>query len=281
MPELPEVETIVRELISSGVVGCRITNICIYWPRTIANDSPEEFAQSIQGQQIHAINRHGKWLHFALDKHQLYIHLRMTGKFFLKNPKDKVEPHERVRLCLDDGRCLCFEDQRKFGRWKLIRESENIPPIGIDPLSPKFTFRAFKELISKHRQCIKAFLLNQHYLSGLGNIYTDESLWEAHIHPLQRTDALSQANIKELFKAIPLVLQKGIDNTGTTLGNTQANYYSVSRRRGQNQHQLNVFRRQKQPCPRCGSIIQRMVVAQRSTHFCPTCQPLQVIFQQR
>lgn len=272
MPELPEVETIVRELATSSLVGSRIVKVSVFWPRTLADHSVAEFTSALEGQKILSIVRHGKWLLFVLDGIFLYVHLRMTGKFFFGSSDEKPHCHERVRLLLDDGRILRFEDQRKFGRWKLVSEEKDAPLVGADPFSKEFTLSFFQKVLQSHKQTIKSFLLSQKHVCGLGNIYVDEALWEAGIHPLQRTNDLLPKESRALFKIIPQVLKKGIDHTGTTLGNAKANYYSVSGRRGNNQHSLNVFRRHGLSCPRCGATIQRLIVAQRGTHICPGCQ---------
>ena len=197
----------------------------------------------------------------------------MTGKFFVENISAPVHSHERVRLILDNKMILRFEDQRKFGKWYLLQDPEEmLGKIGIEPLSKKFTFLAFKNLLEKNNRQIKPFLLDQHKIAGLGNIYVDEALWEAKIHPLSLTKTLNDPELKLLHKAIIMVLKKGIENTGTTLGSNRANYFSVSGRRGSNQDTLKVFRQEGLPCFRCKTIIQKIVVSQRGTHFCPNCQ---------
>ena len=144
--------------------------------------------------------------------------------------------------------------------------------LGLEPLSDEFTLRAFEDLLRSHQVKIKPFLLNQSYVSGLGNIYVDEALWEAKIHPNRRSSELVAKEIESLHRAIIKVLRKGVENTGTSLGAKRANYFSVSGRRGGNQDSLNVFRRDGEPCPRCGTTIIKITVAQRGTHLCPKCQ---------
>jgi formamidopyrimidine-DNA glycosylase len=274
MPELPEVETIVRELNNSQLVGCKIVHASVLWPRTISGWEPHVFITRISNQKILKITRLGKWLHFTLSQDNLFVHLRMTGKFFFGKPEDSFHSHERVRLTLDDGRCLRFEDQRKFGRWQLTsKEAGIVLSIGIDPLSCEYTYSAFIDLL-KRSQKLKPFLLNQAYFAGLGNIYVDEALWEASLHPERLSNSLSTHEQQALYHAIPKVLKKGIANTGTTLGNSRANYYSLNGKKGDNQMHLNVFRRHGLACPRCGTLIKRLVVAQRGTHICPHCQAL-------
>lgn len=268
MPELPEVETIVRELNSADIIGKKISLAEVLWPRTIASLTPTQFASKIKGQTITAIKRRAKFIHFILSDYSLIVHLRMTGKF-LFHPTT----HERVRLTLNDGRLLSYDDQRKFGKFYLTPNPEDVfGKLGIEPLSEDFTLKAFSSLLQKSRLQIKAFLLNQQFIVGVGNIYADEALWNAFVHPLRRACDLTPKETAALFHAIPQVLQKGIQHQGTTLGNLHANYFSINGNRGGNQYQLNVFRREKEPCPRCGTTIIKTKAASRGTHLCPKCQ---------
>lgn len=275
MPELPEVETIVRELNVSSLIGKRISSAEVFWERTIAYPAIIEFCSQIAGQTIQAISRRGKFIVFTFPKSTLLIHLRMTGKLsFSKNPK-KISSHERVRLKLSDGRYLHYEDQRKFGKWYLLSDPKTkFDQLGIEPLSKEFSLDLFRSMLAKSSLSIKAFLLNQRYIVGIGNIYADEALWEAKIHPLRKSNSLTLPEIKALQKAIRHVLKLGIENQGTSLGSNLANYFSVSRRRGKNQTQLKVFRQEGLQCPRCQTTIIKTVVAQRGTHLCPYCQNL-------
>ena len=274
MPELPEVETIVRELNQASLAGTRVTEVIVTWARSIAQPASDVFCQKLKNQIIQHISRRGKYIVFGLNQSYLLVHLRMTGKFLIL-PEDNhpVSTHERVRLYLSDGRVLIYEDQRKFGKWYIVKDQNSIfDTLGVEPLSPSFTLKSFHQLLKKHHKQIKPFLLDQRYVAGLGNIYVDEALWEAKIHPLRLTHTQSATEISALHKAIKAVLKKGIKNTGTTLGSHRANYFSVSGRRGENQHQLNVFRREGLPCPRCKLILIKIVVGQRGTHLCPQCQ---------
>lgn len=274
MPELPEVQTIVQDMLASDLLGRKIADVQIYWKRTIAFPNPNIFKKQIINESIREIGRRGKFIVLTLSHFTLLIHLRMTGKFFLNNQKKKT-PHERVRLIFDDGRILHYDDQRKFGKWHLLESSnEKFDTIGIEPLSPSFTFQAFKALLNNSSQQIKPFLLNQRHVAGLGNIYVDEALWAAKIHPEQKAKTIGLSKQKELHKAIIDVLKQGIAYMGTTLGTQHANYFSVSGRRGGNQTQLKVFRRENLPCPRCETTLIKIKVAQRGTHICPHCQIL-------
>lgn len=273
MPELPEVETIVRELRESKLIGTKIIDVHIFWPRSIATHSTAEFCSQLKKQTILQINRRGKFIVFTLSTHTLLVHLRMTGKFSISKTTKLQSSHERVQLKLSDGRILHYEDQRKFGKWYLLAHPEaKLNELGLEPLSEKFTFEAFQAVLKKSSQQIKPFLLDQRHIAGLGNIYVDEALWEAKIHPKRKVNTLRIDSIKALHQAISNVLKQGIAHMGTSLGNKQANYFSVSGRRGGNQTQLKVFRREGSACPRCHSEIIKITVAQRGTHLCPHCQ---------
>ena len=275
VPELPEVETIVRELIKSSLIGREISSAKVYWDRTVGSPSPAEFISEIIGKTIKGVARRGKFIVIALDKYTLLVHLRMTGKLSFTNHAAVISSHERLVLGLDDGRFLHYEDQRKFGKWYLLEDPKiKFDQLGIEPLTKDFSLERFQALISKSSLGIKAFLLNQRHLVGVGNIYADESLWEAKIHPARKANSLTLPEINALFKAIPHVLKQGIANQGTSLGSKSANYFSVNRKPGNYQTQLNVFRRDGMPCPRCQTIMIKIVVAQRGTHICPFCQKI-------
>lgn len=275
MPELPEVETIVRELNASHLIGKKIIAVKVFWDRTIAFPIPTEFSSQMKGQVIRGISRRGKFIVVTFDHETLLIHLRMTGKLSFSKNREKISSHERVRLELEDGRFLHYEDQRKFGKWSLVADPDpKFDDLGTEPLSDDFTLQLFQELLQKSSQSIKAFLLNQHHIVGIGNIYADEALWEAKIHPSTKAHLLKLQEVKALHKAIQNVLKQGIANMGTSLGSKMANYFSVSGRRGGNQTQLKVFRKEGLLCPRCQSEIIKIVVAQRGTHLCPNCQKI-------
>jgi len=273
MPELPEVETITRELVENQLVGKQILEAKVFWNRTISFPEVNVFCKQLEKQTIKKIFRRGKFIVFTLSHDTLLVHLRMTGKFTLSKESKEISSHERVRLHLNDGRFLIYEDQRKFGKWILLPNPEDIlNQLGIEPLSKEFTLQFLKKILENKNQQIKPFLLNQKYIVGLGNIYVDEALWEAKINPIRRTNSLSLKEITALHTAIPVVLKQGIAHMGTSLGSKMANYFSVSGRRGGNQTQLKVFRRNGLPCPRCQTPIVKISVSQRGTHFCPNCQ---------
>lgn len=273
MPELPEVETIVRELHEASLIGLQIEKAVVFWDRSIANLISGKFCQKIASQFIVDIQRRGKFLVFVLTQDTLLVHLRMTGKFLIANQESETHSHERVRLYLSDKRILRYEDQRKFGKWYLTCHPEQLlDKLGLEPLSKEFTLEALKGCLVGHNRRIKPFLLDQRFIAGLGNIYVDEALWAAKIHPLRSIQTLKEKEIVNLYQSIIEVLKRGVENIGTSLGASRANYFSISGRRGNNQQALKVFRREGLPCMRCHAIIQKIVVAQRGTHFCPNCQ---------
>ncbi len=278
MPELPEVQTTVDDLNGAGLPGCAITAARVYWPASVSPLSPGVFRRRVTGRRITGVRRRGKFIVLDLsDGSAVLIHLRMTGKLALKEPASPRSRHEHVILTLDDALELRFHDTRKFGRVRHTQEAWRIlAPLGPEPLDRRFTARRLAEMLSRRKRQIKPLLLDQHFLAGLGNIYTDEALWLARIHPCRRADSLSAAEAASLHRAIRSVLRQGLRNMGTTLGNAEANFYSVAGRRGRNRDQLKVFRRTGQKCPRCRrSTIVRIVVGQRGTHLCPHCQQME------
>ena len=276
MPELPEVQTVVNDLIAAKLVGEKILAVEIRWPKIIATPREEKFTAEIQNRTISVISRRGKFIVFDLKPAKfLLIHLRMSGRLFLSETGAPAGKHEHVIFSLNDDRQLRYHDTRKFGRfWLVDRPEQVIGALGIEPLSPDFTIAAMTEkLRGSHRQ-LKPLLLDQTIIAGLGNIYVDEALWAARLHPLRLADSLNDREIQSLHKSIPQVLRQGLNNQGTSLGDGKGNFESASRRRGRNQSDLKVFRRTGQPCPHCGTPVKRIIVGQRSTHVCPHCQPL-------
>jgi formamidopyrimidine-DNA glycosylase len=274
MPELPEVETIAKDLNTAGVAGKTLTCARVYWDRTIAEPSVPEFCRLIEKKQIAAVGRRGKFLviDFTGGGH-LLVHLRMSGRLHLVSSGAERLTHEHVVFAFEDGSELRFHDTRKFGRIYLMADAEQIlGRLGPEPLDPRFTHRVLYAGMRKRSRRVKPLLLDQGFVAGLGNIYTDEALWEAKIHPCRRSDSLSQKEAETLHAAIRRVLRRGIKNLGTSLGTGKANFYSVGRRRGRNRDELKVFRRTGEPCPRCAVPVQRIIVGQRSTHICPRCQ---------
>ena len=274
MPELPEVQTIVDDLKSAGFIGAAITGAQVFWTRTISGLSAATFCRRINKQTLTNIRRRGKFIVFDLSGHDhLLIHLRMTGRLLWAAPEQARSKHEHVILTFQNQRQLRFHDTRKFGRFYLVQDAETIlGRLGPEPLAPEFTVRVFSRLLGPRQGRLKPLLLNQSFIAGLGNIYADEALWEAKIHPLRSASSLSGAETKALHQAVRNVLKRGLKNLGTTLGAGQSNFYSIARNKGRNRDQLMVFRRTDLPCLRCKTLIERIVVAQRSTHVCPKCQ---------
>ena len=274
MPELPEVQTIVNDLVASNVVNRTIVGVEVFWPKTIGDMKTETFRKKVSGQTIQNIRRRAKYIifDFAAQWH-LLVHLRMSGRLYLTPNSLKQDKHEHVILHLNDNSDLRFHDTRKFGRMILTENPESIlGKLGPEPLSNDFSAKQFKTMLkSRHRQ-LKPLLLDQTFIAGLGNIYVDEALWEARLHPQRIASSLSTKKVNDLYHAIRKVLQQGIDNQGTSLGDGKSNFVSAKRRQGNNAKNLMVFRRTNRECPRCGSMIKRIVVGQRSTHICPRCQ---------
>ena len=274
MPELPEVQTIVNDLNAANLIGISISSAKVFWSRTIAEPAQKVFCQRIRGQKFTSIRRRGKFLVFELNEgYALLLHLRMSGRLHLVSAKVPRSKHEHVILSFDDGRQLRFHDPRKFGRLHLLKDPERIlDRLGPEPLEPGFTANVLAKSLSPRKRLLKPLLLDQAFIAGLGNIYVDEALWEAKLHPCRSAATLAPTEIKALHRAIPKVLKRGLKNLGTSLGTGETNFYSVAKHRGRNKDRLKVFRRTELPCPRCKTAIERIIVGQRSTHICKKCQ---------
>lgn len=276
MPELPEVETIARKL-RPHLLGKTIKDAELRWARTLALPSPRKFKELIKGQEIKEVMRRAKFFILSLSDFSLLIHLRMSGDLFLKEGKIEPEKHDRLILTLtsplpeEEGsgvRALVFNDTRKFGRvWLTANPEEVLGKLGPEPLSRDFTPQwLYTRLHRKHRQ-LKPLLLDQTFLAGLGNIYTDEALHLAKLHPLAVSDFATVKQAEELHQAIRKVLKEGIRRNGASIDWVY--------RGGEFQNYFRVYDREGKPCYVCGTKIQRILVGQRSTHFCPKCQKLQ------
>ncbi len=271
MPELPEVETTVRDL-KPQLAGHKIVGAIVRWRRTIAAPRAQQFREQIQGYTITNVTRRGKFLRFHLQRGHarkfLFVHLRMTGGFRIDLPGIKRDKHMHVVLCLDDGREVRFRDPRKFGRmWLVEDETPVVGKLGPEPL--ELSGKEFVSLFDGRRGYLKPLLMNQTFLAGLGNIYVDESLWYARLHPLRKAESLSRAERMRLYHAIQHVLQRAIVVGGTSI---DVMYQRVNGASGGFQDSLRAFDRAQRPCRRCGTPIVKTVVGQRGTHFCPTCQ---------
>ena len=276
MPELPEVQTIVNDLNAADLIGVPISGAKIFWARTIAEPSPKQFCKLIKDRTFTSIRRRGKHLVFETDNGMtMLLHLRMSGRLHLVADATPRIKHEHVIIEFNDTRQLRFHDTRKFGRIHLTNDPETIlGRLGPEPLGNGFTEKVLADRLRRHRRLLKPLLLDQAFVAGLGNIYVDEALWDAKLHPNRIAAALSKNEIKALHRAIPKVLKRGLKNLGTSLGTGKANFYSVARHRGRNKDKLKVFRRTGLPCPRCKATIKRIIVGQRSTHICPKCQEI-------
>ena len=275
MPELPEVQTVVDDLKAAGFEGAVVTRADIFWPKTICGLSAAAFQRKIKGLTIDAIRRRGKFIVFDFyDDGHLLIHLRMSGRLLIKTTGLPRLKHEHVVLNFKD-RQLRFHDTRKFGRFYLVRDANQIlGRLGPEPLDSSFRAAGFATML-KNRGCMmKPLLLDQSFIAGLGNIYVDEALWDARIHPQKMAAELDALETKSLYHAIRKVLRRGLKNMGTTLGSGQTNFFSIAGHTGRNREQLKVFRRNGLACPRCRMVIKRIVVGQRSTHVCEKCQKM-------
>ncbi len=274
MPELPEVETVVRDLRAHGLENSVIRDVQVRWARTVSGCSPARLASRLRGRKIDSLSRRGKYIILSFDDgRHLQIHLRMTGKFRFAVRDEVPGKHDHVIITLADGRRLFFNDTRKFGRFRLVDSAEEgLEALGPEPLDDSFRENLFRRRMEGRTRMIKPLLLDQTLVAGLGNIYVDESLWRAGIHPERCANTLTNIEIRCLYQAIREVLRRAVENCGTTLGTGQANFYSVAGRRGRNADALAVFRRTGLPCPRCAHTIIRVVVGQRGTHLCPSCQ---------
>jgi formamidopyrimidine-DNA glycosylase len=296
MPELPEVETVARDL-QRWVAGARITDAEVRWARTIRHPEPEQFVAEIRGAQISRVGRRAKsvLIHLA-DGRVMTVALRMTGALIVAPAATPDDPYARVVFNLADGRELRYRDVRKFGRIGLWeggglqlrrkqpkrgrRVADTKAPYrvgdvfgrhGPEPLATTFTAARLAEQLRGRSARLKTLLLDQSFVAGVGNIYADEALWRARLHPLRAADSLTPVEVARLHRAIRSVLRQGITNRGTSLGD----YVGADDQPGDNAERLAVYRRTGEPCFRCGRAIERIVVGQRSTHFCPRCQKAQ------
>ncbi len=280
MPELPEVETTARGL-RRHVVGKQVLAAReVDWPRMLPNATPEHVAAALRGQAVAAVDRRGKYLllHFSGGQ-SLAIHRKMSGNLLLRPAGARPEAHTHLVLELDDGSALRFVDPRKFGRVYLFesaaeREAFLAARLGPEPLGD-LNAGALACRLRGRRARVKSLLLDQSFLAGVGNLYADEALWEAGIHPQRRADSLTPAEAERLADALQQVLERAIRRRGTSF----SAYRDAEGSPGENQAYLNVYGkgpgpgRTAQPCPRCGTPVQRIVLGQRSSHLCPHCQP--------
>jgi formamidopyrimidine-DNA glycosylase len=268
MPELPEVETIARGL-QVPLVGRTFTGATVAWPRTIAPQSPDEFSRGIAGRRVRSIGRRGKYIVITLDQGYLLVHLMMTGRLKVAPSDQPLERYTHTVLGLDNGCQLRFRDVRKFGRLYLVEELSTITSkLGPEPLA--IQLEEFEELLARRSGRLKSLLLNQGFLAGMGNIYADESLFQAGLHPQRTADTLTAVERERWYGAIQAVLTRAIRMRGTTL--RDGGYVDAQGEAGDFQSQLAVYGRTGEPCRRCATPVQRLVLGGRSSHFCPQCQ---------
>jgi formamidopyrimidine-DNA glycosylase len=295
MPELPEVETVARDL-QRWVAGARIADVEVRWERTVRHPLPaERFVAELRGATIARVTRRAKSVLLNLaDGRVMTVALRMTGALIVAPPGTADDRYARVVFHLGDGRELRYRDVRKFGRIGLwegggllartrkpagrpvaearapARVGDVFARHGPEPLRRSFSAARLAERLRGRSARLKSLLLDQSFIAGIGNIYADEALWRARLHPLRRADTLTPNEVRRLHRAIRAVLREGIANRGSSF----ADYVGADGEPGANAERLAVYRRTGAPCLRCGRPIARLVVGQRSTHYCPHCQAL-------
>jgi formamidopyrimidine-DNA glycosylase len=287
MPELPEVETVVRQL-EPEVEGHRIERLEVLDERWSRPVSPEQLGAAVKGATIERLGRRGKYILMGLDgERTLVMHLRMTGNLVLREGDEVLDPsegrrlyesersaeerHLRARFVLDDGRELWFTDPRRFGEAFLLdddRLDERFAKLGVEPFSPEFTPAALGEMAAGRTAPLKSFLLDQAKVAGVGNIYADEALFRAELHPLSPAGSMKSEHAEALRDAVVAALEAGIDAGGSSIDD----YRDARGEKGSMQEEFLVHTREGKDCPRCGGTIDRIVVGGRSTYFCPACQ---------
>ncbi len=282
MPELPEVETVARDL-RPHLVGATIAGVRCSWARTLRTHAPDAFDAAVAGRVVEAVGRRAKLVVIALSGDvALTIHLKMTGGLFVVPADAPEDPYVRLVLELADGRELRFRDIRKFGRvglyprdpatGELVTEPGGTAVFaghGPEPLEQAFTLRVFRGRLRSRTGRLKPLLLDQAFIAGVGNIYADEALWAAKLHPLRSAATLRRLDERRLHGAIRAILAEAVERRGSSIDD-----YTAPDGDGQMQERLNVYQRTGEPCPRCGRPIRRVVIGARATHFCSWCQRL-------
>jgi formamidopyrimidine-DNA glycosylase len=272
VPELPEVETL-RRLLEPVLTGRRFERVEIDDRRLVRPYEPGEVAAELEGERVASVERRGKYLivRFETDR-ALLIHLRMTGSLRHSASGLVDDPHRRALVALDDGSVVAYRDVRRFGTWLLLEPGELdahlATRLGEEPLDASFTAARLGRLLARRRAPIKAALLDQRTLAGMGNIYVDEALWRAKLHPLRPAESLERNEVRRLHRAVRLSLEHGIARQGATL----RDYALPDGGSGSMQHELTVYGREGKPCDRCATPIAKTRVAGRGTWFCPACQ---------
>jgi len=274
VPELPEVES-VRRALEPGLVGRRFVHVAIADPRLVRPHEPAEVAAELQDERVAALERRGKYLIVRFESGRvLLVHLRMTGSFLHAGSGALGDdPHRRAVVRLDDGSDVAYRDVRRFGTWLLLEPDEIASyldaKVGVEPLEPVFTVAHLAERLAHRRAPVKAALLDQRTVAGLGNIYVDEALWRARINPLRPAETLDRNEVRRLHRAIRAALEHGIARQGSTL----RDYRLPDGGGGTMQDEFRVYGRGGEPCDRCGTEIAKTRVGGRGTWFCPACQP--------
>ncbi|WP_368644995.1 DNA-formamidopyrimidine glycosylase [Alkalibacterium putridalgicola] len=272
MPELPEVEN-VRNGLKKLIIGKRIVNTRVLWDNIIKDPQVSEFQQRIQGQKIEDIRRRGKFLLFVLSRDVLISHLRMEGKYRLERPEVPLTKHTHVVFELDSGEELRYLDVRKFGKMSLVEKADlelhpSMKDLGPEPTDDTLETAYLINALKKTERPIKACLLDQKIVVGIGNIYADEILYDAYIHPERKGNELNESEIKRLRASIISIMNKAVEKGGTTI-RTYSNAYGDE---GSYQNYLSVYGKTEEVCPRCQHTIRKIKVGQRGTHYCPQCQ---------
>lgn len=266
MPELPEVETIARS-IKPEILGKTILSADVLWVRTLAAPSVKHFKEQVRGQKVKDVTRRAKYLDIALKDYHLLVHLRMSGDIIIRQSRTEPEKHDRLLLNFSNKKQLAFNDTRKFGRVWFTKDLESVfAKLGPEPLESGFTSKWLFENLCKRKRQLKPLLLDQTFIAGLGNIYTDECLYIAKLHPLTLSNAVSQKQAEALHEAIQSVLKEGIRRNGASIDWVY--------RGGDYQNHFRVYDREGESCLVCGTEIRKLTVGQRGTHVCPKCQRL-------
>ncbi|MGX6961480.1 DNA-formamidopyrimidine glycosylase [Vagococcus xieshaowenii] len=274
MPELPEVEA-VRTGLELLVIGKQVEEVVVLWPSIIESPEVDVFKSELVGQTIEEMRRRGKFLIFKWTNYDMISHLRMEGKYEVHQQTDAIDKHTHVIFKFTDGTELRYLDVRKFGRMTLLPKDtalnyKGITKLGPEPTPETFTLEPFKTSLKKYHKAIKPLLLDQKLVTGLGNIYVDEALFEAQIHPEQPADSLTTKEVTRLYQSIIDVLARAVEAGGTTI----RSYKNALGEAGKFQVSLNAYGLTGEPCKRCGTPIVKTKVAQRGTHFCPNCQKI-------
>jgi formamidopyrimidine-DNA glycosylase len=275
MPELPEVESVRRQL-EPLLVGRSLERVEIADPRLVRPYEPAEVAAELEDERVAAVERRGKYLVVRFESGRvLLIHLRMTGSLRVTSPgEQRDDPHRRAVVTLDNGSDVAYHDVRRFGTWLLLEPGEDEPylaaRVGDEPLDTLFTAARLGERLDGRRTSLKAALLDQRTIAGLGNIYVDEALWRARLNPLRAASGLDVAELRRLHRGVRAALEHGLARQGSTL----RDYRLPDGSAGAMQDEFHVYGRGGEPCDRCGTPIGKTRVGGRGTWYCPTCQPL-------